>query len=192
VRRPALDYPLCDFPDAASALVDLERAEQFAEEGAHFESAYFLTLLWMPPAEDVARAESWLYEGRSRAGVDPKELLKGFVDRSDRVLHLIERFVPEVEWLDDGETLTYLHNCVSTKAQRVRVTEAPMHLDALLADEPLTCGLEPRLGAAHLRTLTIIGFPTVTFPGLLDEMNALAFPYRWSTRALMLDKTDAT
>jgi type IV secretion system protein VirB4 len=35
-----------------------------------------------------------------------------------------------------------------------------MHLDALLADEPLAGGLEPRLGHAHLRTLTVIGFPS--------------------------------
>ena len=192
VRRPALDYPVSDFPDAASALVDLERAEQFAEEGAHFESAYFLTLLWMPPAEDAARAETWLYEGRSQTGVDARELVTGFIDRSNRLLQLVEGFVPEVAWLDDGETLTYLHSTISTKSQRVRVPETPMHLDSLLADEPLAGGLEPRLGSQHLRTLTIIGFPTVTFPGLLDEMNRLAFPYRWSTRAIMLDKTDAT
>ena len=30
-----------------------------------------------------------------------------------------------------------------------------MHLDALLADQPLAGGLEPRLGDAHLRTLTV-------------------------------------
>src|SRR3546814_2793166 len=67
-----------------------------------------------------------------------------------------------------------------------------MHLDALLADEPLMGGLEPRLGEHHLRTLTIVGFPSATFPGLLDELNRLAFEYRWATRAIMLDKTDAT
>src|SRR5690606_11483961 len=49
-----------------------------------------------------------------------------------------------------------------------------------------------RLGDAHLRVLTIVGFPTATTPGLLDEMNCLPFPYRWSTRAILLDKTDAT
>jgi type IV secretion system protein TrbE len=146
----------------------------------------------MPPAEEAARAEGWLYEGRSTSGVDPWELLKGFTDRSDRVLNLVEGFVPEVRWLDDGETLTYLHSTISTRRQRVRVPETPMHLDALLADEPLTGGLEPRLGDHHLRTLTITGFPSVTFPGLLDELNRLAFEYRWSTRAIMLDKTDAT
>ena len=66
-----------------------------------------------------------------------------------------------------------------------------MHLDALLADEPLAGGLEPRLGAHHLRTLTVVGFPTATHPGILDELNRLAFPYRWSTRAILLDKTEA-
>ena len=118
--------------------------------------------------------------------------LAGFVDRSDRVLALIEGFMPEAEWLDDPETLTYLHSCVSTRRQRVRVPETPMHLDAILIDEDLTGGLEPRLGRAHLRTLTIMGFPSQTWPGLLDDLNRLAFPYRWSTRAICLDKTDAT
>jgi len=191
VRRPAQEYPACDFPDPASALVERERAAQFAEEGAHFESRYFLTLLWMPPAEDAARAESWLYEGKAQKGVDPRELLDGFIDRTERLLRLFEGFFPEAQWLDDGATLTYLHSCVSTPMQQVRVPETPMYLDALLADEPLCGGLEPRLGAAHLRTLTVVGFPSATFPGLLDDLNAQGFAYRWSTRAIMLDKSDA-
>ncbi len=119
-------------------------------------------------------------------------LLPPVTDRTDRVLSLVEGFVPEVRWLDDAETLTYLHSTISTRRQRVRVPETPMYLDALLADEPLIGGLEPKLGDHHLRTLTITGFPSVTFPGLLDELNRLAFKYCWSTRAIMLDKTDAT
>ena len=191
-RMPARAYPVSAFPDPVSALVDLERREQFREEGAHFESFYYLTLLWMPPAEEAARAESWLFEGKASTGVDPQELLKGFIDRTDRVLHLVEGFMPEACWLSDAEALTYLHSTVSTKIQRVRVPETPVYLDALLTDEPLVGGLEPRLGDHHIRTLTITGFPSMTFPGHLDELNRLAFPYRWSTRAIMLDKTDAT
>src|SRR5580698_4950187 len=37
-RQPASTYPAADFPDRASALVDVERRAQFEEEGAHFES----------------------------------------------------------------------------------------------------------------------------------------------------------
>ena len=186
-------YPPSSCPDVASALVDAERRAQFEEEGAHYESAYFLTFLYLPPAEDAARAERFLYEGRERGqAADAHEVLRGFVDRTDRVLQLVEGFMPECRWLDDGETLTYLHACVSTKCHRVRVPEIPMYLDALLADQPLTGGLEPMLGDQHLRVLTIVGFPTATTPGILDDLNRLAFPYRWSTRAIMLDKADAT
>ena len=191
-RQPASHYPRNEFPDAASGLVDAERRAQFEEEGTHFESRYFLTLLWLPPADDAARAEAWLYENRAQDGADWRAALAGFVDRTDRVLALIEGFMPEAEWLDDPETLTYLHSCISTRRQRVRVPETPMHLDAILIDEDLTGGLEPRLGRAHLRTLTIMGFPSQTWPGLLDDLNRLAFPYRWATRAICLDKTDAT
>ncbi|MGO3934231.1 conjugal transfer protein TrbE [Rhodopseudomonas pseudopalustris] len=192
-RHPASKYPESQFPDPASALVDLERRAQFEEEGAHFESRYFLTFLYLPPASDVARAERLLYEGRERSEAsDAREILRGFVDRTDRVLQLVEGFMPESAWLDDQDTLTYLHSTISTKRYRIRVPETPMYLDALLADKPLTGGLEPMLGDAHLRVLTIVGFPTATTPGILDELNALAFAYRWSTRAIMLDKVDAT
>ena len=156
-------------------------------------SSYFLTFLYLPPAEGTAKAERLLYEGSNRTvDADAREVLRGFVDRTSRVLQLVEGFMPECAWLDDQETLTYLHSTVSTKRHRVRVPEIPMYLDALLADQPLTGGLEPMLGEAHLRVLTVVGFPTATTPGILDDLNRLAFAYRWSTRAIMLDKTDAT
>ncbi|TIU59442.1 MAG: hypothetical protein E5W15_35560, partial [Mesorhizobium sp.] len=82
-------YPEGLFPDSASALVDLERREQFEgqanhdalqwghqrSEGELFESSYFVSFVWLPPAEETSRMESWLYEGRATSGVDPKELL---------------------------------------------------------------------------------------------------------------------
>ncbi|WP_234729413.1 conjugal transfer protein TrbE [Acidocella facilis] len=191
-RSPANHYPDSQFPDPASALVDSERKAQFEEEGAHFESAYYLTFLHLAPSEDTARAAGWLYEGSEKRGVNPHEVLRAFIDQTNRIFQLIEGFVPEIEWLDDEATLTYLHSTISTKRQRVRVPEIPMYLDGILPDEPLTGGLEPKLGRHHLRTLTVMGFPSATHPGILDELNRLAFPYRWSTRAIMLDKIDAT
>ena len=191
-RVPANRYPRSRFPDAASALVEMERRFQFEEEGAHFESAYFLTFVWLPPVDAADRAEGWLYENRAAAGADGRAALTGFVDRIDRVLALLDGFMPEAAWLSDEETLTYLHSTVSTRRHAVRVPETPMHLDAILVDEPLSGGLEPRLGDAHLRTLTVLGFPSRTWPGLLDDLNRLAFPYRWCVRAVTLDKTDAT
>jgi type IV secretion system protein TrbE len=206
-RAAAHSYPDSLFPDVASALVEAERKAEFEGDAerdiplgsilslndAHYESSYFLTFLYLPPAEESARAERYLYEGRDqKTGANAHEMLAGFIDRTDRVLQLIEGFMPACIWLDDLETLNYLHSTISTKVQSVRLPEVPMHLDALLADQPLTGGLAPMLGSAHLRVLTITGFPSATTPGILDDLNRLAFPYRWSTRAILLDKTDAT
>jgi type IV secretion system protein VirB4 len=66
-----------------------------------------------------------------------------------------------------------------------------MHLDAVLVDTPFTGGLEPMLGEAHLRSLSVLGFPAATRPGLLDDLNHLGIEYRWVARWIALDKTEA-
>jgi type IV secretory pathway VirB4 component len=43
-----------------------ERRQAFLEEGAHFESSYFLTLIYLPPAERTGRLENLFVEGRER------------------------------------------------------------------------------------------------------------------------------
>ena len=76
-------------------------------------------------------------------------MLRGFVDRTDRVLDAGRRLHARMPpGSMTRETLTYLHSTVSTKRQRVRVPETPMHLDALLADQPL----DRRAGAAAWRS----------------------------------------
>lgn len=176
-RSAASDYPDSQFPDAASALLEAERRAQFEEESAHFVSSYTFTFLWLPPEDKAAATESWLYEGRERkSGADWREHLKSFGDTLQQLMGLIETFMPEARWLDDEETLSFLHSTISTNRQTVRLPEAPIYLDALLADQPLTGGLEPRLGKQHLRSLTITGFPGSTTPGLLDDLDGWPFP----------------
>ena len=190
-RDVAIGYPDDVFPDPVSALVDEERKAHFREAGAHFESRYYLTLCYLPPAERTGWLEGLFVEGRAGRPVDWRAQLAGFIDLSDRLLAMVEGLTPQADWLDDAATLTFLHGAISTERQAVGVPETPMQLDALLASAPLDGGLEPRLGQSHLRVLTLTGFPSRTVPGLLDELNRLAIPYRWSTRAICLDKTDA-
>ena len=71
-RVPAIGYPQSPFPDAASWLVDQERRSNFNGTGkgdaynqfgrAHFESHYYLTLVWMPPADQGDSAARALVE----------------------------------------------------------------------------------------------------------------------------------
>lgn len=120
-----------------------------------------------------------------------QEHLQRFIQETDRAIDLLSSVLPEIAALDDQDTLTYLHACVSTKRHPVGVPEIPAYLDAFLSDEPLTGGLSPAIGRSHLRTVTILGFPAVTFPGVLDDLNRLGVAYRWTTRFLPLDRTQA-
>ena len=192
-RREALGYPASVFPDAASWLVDEERRAGFESAGAHFESHYHLTLTYMPPVDQADTAGRALVErSDDLKGRDWRQALVTFIAETDRALDLMSGFMPEVRALDDGETLTFLHGTISARCHDVAVPDTPMYLDGVLADTPLTGGLEPRLGDQHLRTLTILGFPNVSRPGILDALNHQDFGYRWVTRFIALDKTDAT
>ena len=197
-RVPAIGYPTSEFPDAASWLVDQERRASFngtgeGESRAHFESHYYLTLVWMPPADQSDTAARALVErsdgNKSR---DWREALTGFIAETGRAADLLSGFMPEIVALNSEETLTYLHGTISNKRHRVAVPDTPIYLDGLLVDTPFTGGLEPRLGDSHIRTLTILGFPNLSRPGILDALNHQDFGYRWVTRFIALDKTQAT
>ncbi|KQY91827.1 conjugal transfer protein TrbE [Caulobacter sp. Root1455] len=192
-RAPALGYPDSAFPDAASWLVDEERRGGFdGRRGELFESRCHLTFFYLPPADQVSRAERMLIERETgQTGRDWRQELAAFVAQTDRILDLLAGFMPQIRPLDDVETLTFLHAAVSAKRHRVAVPPTPMYLDGLLVDTPLSGGMEPRLGERRLRTLTVLGFPNTTRPGLLDALNHQGFAYRWSTRFIALDKPAA-
>jgi type IV secretion system protein VirB4 len=192
-RREALGYPDSHFPEPASWLVDQERRAAFEAAGQHFESHYYLTLTFLPPPDQVDTAGRVLVERRDDLkGRDWRQVLAAFVAQTDRALDLFSGFMPEVRALDDADTLTFLHGTISTRRHVVSVPDTPMYLDGLLTDTPLTGGLEPMLGDQHLRTLTILGFPNLSRPGILDALNHQDFAYRWVTRFIALDKTDAS
>lgn len=191
-RRPSTDYPFADFPEAASWLVDEERRNSFLQAGSHFETDFFLTLCWMPPADRAGRVENMLIDDPGhvpRAFWD--DTLDSFVNRAARSFDLLETLMPEAAWLTDDETLTYLHACVSVKRHLVKTPQTPMYLDALLTDCDITGGLSPKLGTEALRVVSLQGFPAMTEPGLLSDLDHLGFSYRWVTRFIPLDKTDA-
>ena len=192
-RIRSQDYPESEFPDPVTLMIEEER-RAFFSLGNHYESLYYLTLLFLPPPEQHQKIEKAFIErgsGYEREQETYQVHLKTFLTESDRIYSLLSEILPEARPLTDSETLIYLHSCVSPKRHPVRAPEIPMYLDALLADTPLVSGFEPRLGEHHLRVVSIMGFPGVTTPGILDNLNKLNFEYRWVTRFLPLDKKEA-
>jgi type IV secretion system protein TrbE len=193
-RQPCAAYPRSRFPDAVSFLVDEERRIAFEQQAAHFESTYHLTFVWLPPPERVSRLESWFWRRTATTPAKTEaafEQLASFRRQTDRAIDLLAPVLPHLQPLGDSETLTYLHNCISTRRHAIAVPEIPAYIDAILCDEALAGGTHPRLGRFHLRSATVLGFPLVSVPGILDDLNRLDVAYRWATRFIALDRTEA-
>jgi len=195
-RIPVRDYPLSDFPDQVSALVEEERKARF-ESGDHYENITTLSLLWLPPEDKVEGLSRLFMEHghNDERAVDkaPREKsLDRFLTETDKAIGLLTGILPEVTVLVESDLLTYLHGTISNRRHPVKMPEIPFYLDGLLSDEALLGGLSPMLGGEYLKLVTITGFPGATVPGILQGLNSLGFEYRFMSRYLCLDKMAAT
>lgn len=191
-RIAAGDYPSVDIDNSAAWIVEQERKAAFEEGHAYYESRYFLTLAFLPPADKSSKAEKLIIETPDETqDLAAKDHLARFISETDRVLDMLSGIMPEARFLSDSETLSYLHSTISNNRQPIHVPDETTYIDALIGDCDLTGGLTPRLGNETLHVLTLKGFPAETTPGLLDELNSLGFAYRWMTRYLPLSKSDA-
>jgi type IV secretion system protein VirB4 len=191
-RVRSQSYPESCFPDRVTVMIDEERKNFFAA-GNHYETKYYCTLLYLPPPEAAGQLRHFFIERQvaEQDQVTYAAHLKSFQMETGRIFNLFGEYLAEAALLDDDETLSYLHSCISPKNHRVKVPEIAMYLDTVLADTPLVGGLEPKLGDYQLRTVSVTGFPGTSIPGILDNLNRLNFEYRWVTRFLPLDKEDA-
>lgn len=206
IRSRAPGYPERGaFPDAVTRVIDDERRQQFMEEGAHYESEYFLTLTYMPPIELEERAKGWFFEGGAKytSGSAAAQHLERFCNRVDQfenvfaTLFQVERLKP-LTVMDalGGEhqhhtLLRYLRRCINGIDHPFALPEIPVYLNEHLACEDFHGGMEPKIGDRHIRVIAIDGFPKMSSPGILRELDQLPIEYRWNTRAILLDAEEA-
>ena len=206
IRSHAPGYPEHGaFPDAVSRVIDDERRQQFMDEGAHFESDYFLTLTYLPPLEMEERAKGWLFEGRGayssrktaaqhlerfRVKVDMFENVFGQLFQTERLKRVIVADEIGCEHAHD-RLLRYIRRCISGLDHPFALPEIPCYLNEILACEDFYGGVEPRIGRKHVRVIALDGFPRMSSPGILRELDQLPIEYRWNTRALLIDPEEA-
>ncbi len=190
-RKIAQSYPISSFPNSAATLIDQERRKTFTDD--HCESNYFLTLTFLPPEDQVRSLTSVLIERPvDKSGISYRASYETFLGQITQIVNLLSGFMPEVTPLDDDQTLSYLHDCVSERVLAVKRPLQPFYLDEMLTDSTLSGGLSPKLGKHFIKTVSIRAYIGQTLPCLLDGLNELALEYRWVARYLPMDKVQAT
>lgn len=201
IRRKAPGYPVRGaFPDRTTRAIDEERRMQFMAEGAHYESAYALTLTFLPPIKTEGRMTRMMFDGEeaSTANVGAR-YLKQFKDAIFEIedqfgaIFMLERMQGKAyiddfgrEHIRDG-MLQYLHFCVTGENHPVNLPPVSMYLDTIIGNVEFYGGIAPRVGTKHMRVIALDGFPQESYPGILAALDDLALEYRWSTRFQFLD-----
>jgi len=211
VRLPVESYPEADesdFPHEITALIDAESRLQYEEEGARFESRYFLSVTYMLPSAAGSKLSSYLYEENqskeeharrslaAAAKCDLEAFKRQVMQIEDSLsstvrMHRLKSFeVPtddRTRFVRD-ELLEWLQFCITGIVQPMRLPPIPMYLDSLLGAQDFWMGLTPKLGEHFIGALTVDGLPSEGAPGMFES---LPIPFRWSTRFIFLDAQDA-
>lgn len=206
IRASAIGYaPEGAFVAPVARLMDMERRAQYNQEGGHFESLYAMVFTYLPTLKLESQARSMMFEQSS-------DLV-----RSEDGMHdqLIEKFQLEMREIEaqlgsifDGisrmrchevtseadnskviidDLYGYLHYCVTGIKQNIIQPPAGVYADSIIGSQDFTGGNHPKIGNKHIRLVSIEGFPSVSFPGILGALNSLPVAYRWSTRFIFLE-----
>jgi type IV secretion system protein VirB4 len=189
------------FPDPVSRLVDEERRQQFMREGMHFESRYVLVVQYTPPMRRKSKVADLIYDDDPVERQSPADRIlqafqKAINDFEDAIGDAVklERMRTYVvtdrhgrEHLRD-ELVNYLHFALTGEAVELNIPPAGAYLDAVLGGRELWAGDTPRLGDQFIACVAIEGFPTESWPQILDALDHLAIAYRWSSRMIYLDQ----
>lgn len=132
-----------------------------------WETRYFVALTWTPPT------------GQRRA----RAL---FLQASDAFMAHLQPVLADMELLTGDAVLQMLKTTVSLRWTPVARPERGTPLGRYLVDSAWHPGQYPdwdaRLGTAHIRVLTLTGYPRRSWAGMMQRLEALALPFRWSTR----------
>lgn len=204
-RRESHAYPAGSFGETTTRIIDMEREAQFHEEGTHFESVQAMFVTYVPPSFEYSpifqRVNKVILgnEHEAKEEIFAKQLerfeetLKTLADSLSLIMS-IERmeYVFDIDnpFGGNDELLQAINACVNDSWYPVRIPDAPVYLDSLLAKEALN-GHLLEYDDEYVTCISLANYPSGTFPGILLELQTLPLPLRWSNRFILADQREA-
>lgn len=201
LRIPAIDYPSGGhFPDVLSYLIEEERRAHYQQQEAHFEATYVLTLTWLPEQSSrkltdkaLNRLKKVLQTKHDEADV-PSDTLPALIEKFNLALENFTRMLSArltAHRLNSKELLTFLHECITGRHVPLHVPEFPWMLNHYLGAYEFTGGIAPKIDTHFIGCVGITAFPHGSYAGMLASLASMPFAYRFSTRFIVLDQTEA-
>jgi type IV secretion system protein VirB4 len=188
VRFPSAEYLSSEaIPDPVSQLIERERERHYRAEGAHLETAIYLSVTYRPPA----RHESWFRRlFFDDAVTEDERVLAHFIATTDTLSHDLSAGL-DITALNSGELLSFIQSSIIGEQVTVRPPKSLNYLDLFLGRWRLTTGTKPTIGGRHIRVVVPTGLPLESHGEVCSFLSELPFPYRYSIRAILLGTYNA-
>lgn len=198
-RRDYTDeYPGEKWTNQLGYLIDAKRKENF-KCGEHFRNSTFLTVTYALPNDVVTKVNGLLYKKNNSYGdkgegyynlYEMNKQVNFFASKSEEILSYISSRI-EVKPMNNDEVVTYLHSTISTDWQKRIAPREPQLFDSFICDVDVDTGNTIKVGDMYCPVVTVMDFPSNTYPAMFDLLNAALVEYRWSTRWIGIDKINS-
>ncbi len=198
-RLKSVSYPKeseCFFDDSITAVMDEERREFFSS-GRHYENTMVVTLTYLPPMVtetkfldlmvDGAESIDILGVGEQNLDVFRSKIIE--FEGSVGDIFNMTRLHGHVEEVDihgnieiKDEQLRYINHCITGDNHPINLPPIPMFLDCIIPGQEIFTGLRPLVGDKYLGAVCIDGFPSSSYPGILEGLTQYQCEYRWNNR----------
>lgn len=190
------------YKNEIAQLLENERKAYF-KNVEHYENSFNIIFTYLPPHKNVSKITDLMIVDEGVSKNQSAKLLEYFknsimeLERSLSNFIKIEKmqqrvFIDEYdnEYIVD-DLLEYIHFCICGQKQSVILPNAPMYLDCLIGAKEFQTGLRPKIDDKFIGVVAIDGFPSESYPNILNALTELGFDYRFNTRFIFLDSQDA-
>ena len=194
-----------DFPDDVTRAIDNERRRFFNDNSLMYESLFIVTFTFLPPKILQQKFMDLMYEKNDKAKIKDRTniILKEFktkireIENSISLAVNLSRLQSRTSENEDGSIITfdsqleYINYCINGLQQNIRLPQTPCYLDLLLANQDFETGTVPKIGEKYIQCVSIDGFPSESYSGILNQLSKVSCSCRWNTRFIFLDQNTA-
>lgn len=175
------------FNNKLARIIDEERRQLYQNQGKHFENIYTLSFTYKPNF-DLGKNIGGLFRHRNKSKeLDYDASLKYFKDKLIEIIEILS-YELTVDELSNEEILSYISWYMSGEKIKLSLPRNYINLQYLLASKDVIGGEQPKIGDNYIKTITIMGFPSESYCGIIDKLNYLELEYRFNTRFIFVDQ----
>lgn len=184
-------------------MLEEERRQHFSSY-PHFENVFNIVFTYLPPNKNITKFADMMVKDLNQNSMNSEDKIINYFKASlDEIERSLSNFIniekmKQREVIDEfgnkyvlDDMLEFINFCICGDRQKVRLPNIAMYIDTIVGAKQFHTGLTPKIGNKYIGVVAIEGFPSQSYPNILNSLTELGFDYRFNTRFIFMDTQSA-